>query len=226
MTSVAAGVTQAARLTLVGAAPESADTAPVVAIHASDPISAMGMRAQLEQSGLRVATGDDPAATVAIAVVDALDDAAVAQLQALNRAHGLAVVLVVNRLDAATMVAVVEIGACAVITRAEADAECLATAVRTAGRGEVAFPPAMMRHLLDQVSGRLLDSRSFYVGGLSPRERQVLALVADGLSTHEVALELCYSERTIKNVLQDVSSRLQVRNRTHLVSYAIRNGWI
>jgi DNA-binding NarL/FixJ family response regulator len=63
-------------------------------------------------------------------------------------------------------------------------------------------------------------------GGLTTRERQVLGLVADGLSTREVAAQLAYSERTIKSVLQDVTARLQARNRTQAVAYAVRKGWI
>ncbi len=66
-------------------------------------------------------------------------------------------------------------------------------------------------------------------GGLtrpSKRERDVLALVADGFSTREVALRLCYSERTIKNILQNVTNRLALRNRTQAVAYAVRCGWI
>ena len=61
---------------------------------------------------------------------------------------------------------------------------------------------------------------------LTPRERRVLTLVADGLSTREVARQMCYSERTIKNVLQRLSERLRFRNRTQAVACSIRNGWI
>jgi DNA-binding NarL/FixJ family response regulator len=61
---------------------------------------------------------------------------------------------------------------------------------------------------------------------LNNRERDVLALVADGLSTREVAKRLCYSERTIKNILQDVTTRLCLRNRTQAVAVAVRAGWI
>ena len=61
---------------------------------------------------------------------------------------------------------------------------------------------------------------------LADRERCVLQLFADGLTTREVARQMCYSERTIKNVLQDLTIRLNVRNRTHAVAYAVRHGWI
>jgi DNA-binding NarL/FixJ family response regulator len=61
---------------------------------------------------------------------------------------------------------------------------------------------------------------------LTNRERDVLALVADGLSTREIAKRLSYSERTIKNILQDVTTRLSLRNRTQAVAVAVREGWI
>jgi DNA-binding NarL/FixJ family response regulator len=62
--------------------------------------------------------------------------------------------------------------------------------------------------------------------GLTKREHDVLELVAEGLSTRQVARRLAYSERTIKNVLQNLTTRLQLRNRTQAVAYAVRRGWI
>ena len=58
------------------------------------------------------------------------------------------------------------------------------------------------------------------------RSIDVLRLVADGLDTGEIAQRLSYSERTIKNVIHDVTSRLHLRNRSHAVAFAMRTGVI
>jgi DNA-binding NarL/FixJ family response regulator len=55
---------------------------------------------------------------------------------------------------------------------------------------------------------------------------EVLRLVAEGLDTGEIAKRLSYSERTIKNVIHDVVTRLNLRNRSHAVAYALREGLI
>jgi DNA-binding NarL/FixJ family response regulator len=61
---------------------------------------------------------------------------------------------------------------------------------------------------------------------MADREIRVLRLVADGKDTKEIARELSYSERTVKNVLHDVTTRFQLRNRSQAVAYALREGLI
>ena len=68
--------------------------------------------------------------------------------------------------------------------------------------------------------------RELAAHGLARREIEVLRLVAEGLDTAEIARRLSYSERTIKNVLHEVTTRLQLRNRPHAVAYAVRQGLI
>ena len=71
-----------------------------------------------------------------------------------------------------------------------------------------------------------LGPRGLTFNGLAAREVEVLRLVADGCDTSEIARRLAYSERTVKNVLHDVTTRLQLRNRSHAVAYAVREGLI
>jgi DNA-binding NarL/FixJ family response regulator len=63
-------------------------------------------------------------------------------------------------------------------------------------------------------------------GEFSQRELRVLGLLADGYRTSEIALELAYSERTIKHSISALTSRLQLRNRTQAVAIAVREGLI
>jgi DNA-binding NarL/FixJ family response regulator len=61
---------------------------------------------------------------------------------------------------------------------------------------------------------------------LKERELDVLRLLSEGFDTAEVARRLCYSERTVKNVLQDLTRRHNLKNRTHAVAFALRQGLI
>ena len=76
------------------------------------------------------------------------------------------------------------------------------------------MPPDLLGRLLEQV-GRLqrqvLAPRGLTFSGLTPRETEVLRLVADGHDTVRDRREVCYSERTVKNVLHDLTTRLQLR---------------
>ena len=54
----------------------------------------------------------------------------------------------------------------------------------------------------------------------------MLRLLSRGESTREIAAGLSYSEKTVKNIVHDVTSRLDLRNRTHAVAYALRQGLI
>jgi DNA-binding NarL/FixJ family response regulator len=62
--------------------------------------------------------------------------------------------------------------------------------------------------------------------GFTERELRILRLVAQGLDTTEIAAELAYSERTVKNAIHAVTERYNLRNRSHAVAYAIRVGVI
>ncbi|HVT70369.1 MAG TPA: helix-turn-helix transcriptional regulator, partial [Trebonia sp.] len=106
--------------------------------------------------------------------------------------------------------------------------------IAMADRGAGDLPPDMLGNLLGQI-GRALrtgsDSRSAArtaapLPGFSQRETDVVRLVAEGLDTREIAAKLSYSERTIKNVIQGIMVRLNLRNRAHVVAHAAREGYL
>jgi DNA-binding NarL/FixJ family response regulator len=199
-------------------------------IHADDPISWAGVASQLKpRPEVLVLEGADMAlAKVSLVVTDQVSEAALRTMRAL-RQRGSSVVLVVVELDDAALVAAVEAGVAALVRRSEATPERLVAVIRSAAAGEAAVPPDLLCRLLDQVGQlqrQVLSPRGLSFAGLADREIEVLRLVADGLDTAEIATKLSYSQRTIKTVLHDVTTRLQLRNRSHAVAYALRQGLI
>jgi DNA-binding NarL/FixJ family response regulator len=208
-----------------------------VLVHAEDPVSRSGVEAQLRgQPGVEVRLHGDnggdapvPAGAVAVVVVDDIDERASQSIRALARAGAQGVLVVAGRLDDAAVLAVTEAGACGLVRRSDAVPERLVPAIRAAAAGDGTVPPDLLGRLLEQI-GRLqrqvLSPRGLTFGGLTDREVKVLKLVADGWDTSEIADDLSYSERTVKNIIHDVTSRLQLRNRSHAVAYALRQGLI
>jgi DNA-binding NarL/FixJ family response regulator len=203
-----------------------------VLVHADDPVSRSGVEAQLRgQPGIEVRLRDAGAAdgTVAIVVVDEVDDAAAQSIRSLGRSGVQRVLVVAGRLDDAAVLTVTEAGACGLLRRTDAVPERLVPAIQAAAAGDGTVPPDLLGRLLQQI-GRLqrqvLHPRGLTFGGLTDREVKVLKLVADGWDTSEIADNLSYSERTVKNIIHDVTSRLQLRNRSHAVAYALRQGLI
>jgi DNA-binding NarL/FixJ family response regulator len=101
----------------------------------------------------------------------------------------------------------------------DAGAEEIQRAIAAVVRGEAAIDPAVHHHLVDAVaSGTELPD------GLTPREAEVLALVADGLSNSEIAARLVVTEATVKSHINHLFTKTGVRDRAQAVSYAYRHG--
>ncbi|OLR92873.1 helix-turn-helix transcriptional regulator [Actinokineospora bangkokensis] len=202
-----------------------------VHVHAPDAITRFGLNAALGQCAElvpveweRVAEG-----TVVLLAADAVDAQllrAVRELHARGCTH---LILVTSAVDEAGLRAAVEVGICGVVQRDEVSPSKLSQTVVKATQGEAAMPAQMLTMLLNQVSRLqhgVSTARSTRLTGLTARETQVLRLVADGLDTDEIATELSYSSRTVKNILYGVTSRFCLRNRSHAVAYAMREGFI
>jgi DNA-binding NarL/FixJ family response regulator len=203
---------------------------PVV-VCAADPLSRAGIISQLRRvHGFAIASVDDPPeGAVALMVADGMDDDVASELRAL-RGRGIArVVLLVARVDDRDLLAAVEAGVSGVIRRSEATAGNMAAAIRSASAGEGTLSPDLLGRLLRQVGQlqrQVLTPRGLTFSGLTERETAVLRLLAQGCDTTDVGRRLFYSERTVKNIIHDVTSRLELRNRAHAVAYAIREGLI
>jgi DNA-binding NarL/FixJ family response regulator len=214
----------------VVAGPEPARERVSVFVSACDPLSRDGVASQLRGHGVELVDERTlhPDA-VAVVVVDEMDDRAAGDVRAVRRRGVEHIVVVATRLDDAGLLAAAEAGASGVLRRAQVTPQSLVSCIRAAAVGEGSLPPDLLGRLLGQV-GRLqrqvLAPRGLTFSGLTDREVRVLRLLADGLDTVEVGRELFLSERTVKNVVHDITSRLNLRNRTHAVAYALRHGLI
>jgi DNA-binding NarL/FixJ family response regulator len=115
-------------------------------------------------------------------------------------------------------------GAVGYLRKDELTPETLSSAVRAAADGTGVVAADMLEHLLAKLP-ESADAKPA-PARLTDREQQVLALIAAGHPTREVALELSYSERTVKNVLHDVVTKLNARSRSQAVAFAVREGLI
>lgn len=202
-----------------------------VQVVADDAVSELGVRAQLRgQPRLTVLEPDAvDVPEVTIVVSDTVDERAV---QSVRRAHvpgQRSVVSVVNHLDDSGLMTAVEAGAAAIVPRSEATPERLASATAAVADGKGDLSADLLGRLLERVGSiqrSVLAPQGMNAYGVTEREIDVLRLVADGCDTAEIAERLCYSARTVKSIIHDVTTRLQLRNRSHAVAYAIRHGLI
>lgn len=200
-------------------------------VYADDPILQAGVVSQLRMRPEIdvVEAGELAGVNVGIAVADTLDDETIRILRSLKKAGVGHTILVMSSIDETTVVNAAEVGVSGLLRRGEATPDLLVRTIQKVAAGDGFIPADLLGHLLGQV-GRLqrqvLSPRGLTFTGLSEREIQVLRLIADGHDTNEIARQLCYSQRTVKNVLHDVTTRLQLRNRSHAVAYAVREGLI
>jgi DNA-binding NarL/FixJ family response regulator len=202
-----------------------------VMVYAEDPVLRTGVSQQLRpRPEIEVLSPqEEPRAVVSLVVVDEVDETVARLLRRLQRTSTTRTGVVVGRIDRESLQITVDCEVSAVVRRAEANQDRLVDAVLALARGEAVLPGDLLATLLDHV-GRLqrstLDPNGPTLSTLTPRETDMLRLLSEGFDTVEIATRLSYSERTVKNILHGVTTRLQLRNRAHAVGYVMRHGLI
>lgn len=202
-----------------------------VSVCALDPITKAGL-ADLLAARPSVRVVEDRArdeTDVVVAAFDRLSADAVGALRAATAEFGRPIVLVTDRIEEGGLAAAVACRVVAILPRSAMTDSRVADSVRVAASA-AGYPPRDLLGRLAEHAERLhreILAPDVPAGAaLSSREIDVLRLMADGLDTQEIATELAYSERTVKNVIYAVTDRLRLRNRSHAVAYAIREGVI
>jgi DNA-binding NarL/FixJ family response regulator len=204
------------------------DAALRIWVEDQHPIFRRGIIACLEQAGFEIAgesSGFDP--TPSRSDVDILlfdgDGPGLSKAAALARdCQGLFLLAILRESDEQHLFDAVDLGVAAVLMRQDLCPAALVDCVRLIAHGSATLPLGAVPRLLDRAAH---TSRSG-INGLTPRELDVLRLLADGEDTHGIAGSLCYSDRTVKNIVHDLLMKLNCRNRAHAVALATRQGLI
>jgi len=103
----------------------------------------------------------------------------------------------------------------------------LLIAIRTVARGEVFLYPSLATRLVqDYLKRAETGDQPLVYDDLTPREREVLILIAEGLSNAEIAERLVISIKTVDRHRENIMRKLNMHNRIDLVKYALRMGLI
>jgi two-component system response regulator NreC len=103
----------------------------------------------------------------------------------------------------------------------------LLTAIRAVGKGEVYLYPSLATRLVqDYLKRAETDDQTLVYDYLTPREREVLTLIAEGLSNGEIADRLVISVKTVDRHRENIMKKLNLHSRVELVKYAIKIGLI
>lgn len=200
-----------------------------VAVQAADLITLAGLTSCLKSRPELFIVPTHAEADVIVFAADRVTSQVLADLRQSAQEVSVPRVLVTNELNPVELLSVVESRVVAVLPRTAATGTRLVNSVIAAANGGGVLPPDLLGELLKQVDHlqrEVLTPRGLSSSGLTTREVAVLRLMADGMDTGEIAQKLCYSERTVKNVIYGLTSRLNLRNRPHAVAYAMRAGAI
>jgi len=99
----------------------------------------------------------------------------------------------------------------------------LVRAIRTVGQGESLLDPAVTSAVLDRLRKGKHLLRDEKLARLSPQEERILALVADGKTNREIGDELHLAEKTVKNYVSSILSKLEVARRAEAAAYLARH---
>jgi DNA-binding NarL/FixJ family response regulator len=168
-------------------------------------------------------------ADVAVVATDRLRSDVVTPLRRAASETGKPVVLVVGEISESELLTAVECRVVSIVPRQGISGDRLIHSVLTAAGGGGVMPANLVGELVkhvERLQREVLTPNGLSSSGLTPREIDVLRLMADGLDTAEIAGELCYSERTVKNVIYGATHRLKLKSRSHAVAYALRAGAI
>jgi DNA-binding NarL/FixJ family response regulator len=106
----------------------------------------------------------------------------------------------------------------------DAGAAEISQALQQVVSGQAVIDPAVQHHLVEAIAVGPPAPKPRFPDGLTPREAEILALIAEGLSNSEIAKRLIVSEATVKSHINHLLSKIGARDRAQAVGYAYQRG--
>lgn len=136
------------------------------------------------------------------------------------------VVVLTTYADDASVLGALRAGAKGYLTK-DAGAEEIRAAITAVARGEAALDPAVQAQVISAVTAPEAPAAGAELpDGLTPREVEVLALIADGLANTEIAERLVVSPATVKSHVNHLFAKIGARDRAQAVRYAYERGLV
>jgi DNA-binding NarL/FixJ family response regulator len=98
----------------------------------------------------------------------------------------------------------------------------LIRAIETVGRGEALIAPSLIKRVLAEMRRAAQREEAAAFSDLTMQERQVLALIAEGKTNREIAAEIYLSDKTVKNYVSSILSKLNLKRRSEAAAYIAR----
>jgi DNA-binding NarL/FixJ family response regulator len=153
-------------------------------------------------------------------------DGVEATRQLVRRSPSVRVLMLTTYADDRSVIDALRAGARGYLTK-DAGADEIHRALQQVTQGHAAIDPAVQHHLVDALAASpsaAHDERPRLPDGLTPREAEVLALIAQGLSNAEIADRLVVNETTVKSHINHLFAKTGVRDRAQAVTYAYQHG--
>lgn len=148
-----------------------------------------------------------------------------ATTQLSKEAPSVRVIILSTHSDEEHVLAALQAGAAGYLLKSSATAE-LEIAIQSVARGDTYLSPAISRHVISRSIAPSTDRPANILEPLTPRQREILQLVAEGKSTKEIAFLLNISIKTVETHRAQLMERLDIHDIPGLVRYAMRAGLI
>lgn len=186
-------------------------------IDSYDDLSVVGEAGSAEEGVRRVGYSAPDVVVMDVRLPDGSGIEACREIR--NRWPDVGVLILTSYADEEALVSAIMAGAAGYVLK-RIDSEALVDSIRRVGKGESLLDPAMTEPLFGRLRGQAVDDP--LIQRLSPQERRILDLIADGKTNRQIADELFLAEKTVKNYVSNLLAKMEMSRRSEAAAYAAR----